>query len=81
MRQVEFDWEEIDRKSVVELWTPDEIFDCVTADSLSQFCEDDRVERKPLGHTTKRSQFMCACGLTPLQMVAYWLLAWRMMER
>lgn len=64
--QLEFEWEEVDRKAVLELWTPDEIFDCATADTLPQFREDDRVERKPSGtHTETLAIYICMWANTP----------------
>lgn len=34
------------RSTLLELWTPDEIFAALSADKIERFCEDNRVERK-----------------------------------
>lgn len=49
MAQLEFAFESVDRRRVLELWTPDEIYNEVDGDSLPHFYEDNRVERKPAG--------------------------------
>src|SRR5262245_18255385 len=61
-----FDWERLERLSVLELWTPDEIFDNATQDTLAKFYEDQRVERKSAGiHADSLATYVCMWANTP----------------
>jgi ATP-dependent DNA helicase RecG len=62
----QFDWDAIERRSVAELWTPDEIFDDATAELLKRFYEDERIERKAAGiHADSLATYICMWANTP----------------
>src|SRR5207237_615567 len=49
MHQLEFDFDEAERRLVLELWRVDEIFKDASGDLLQKLREDNRIERKPAG--------------------------------
>jgi ATP-dependent DNA helicase RecG len=64
--QQTFDWERFERLSVLELWTPDEIFEYATDELLAKFYEDQRIERKPAGfHAEAIAIYVCMWANTP----------------
>jgi ATP-dependent DNA helicase RecG len=66
MSQLEFPWGELERKSVPELWTVDEIFEEVAEDTLGRFIEDQRLERKTAGtHAESLATDVCMWANTP----------------
>lgn len=61
-----FDFETLDRLSVRELWTPDEIYERASDDLLAKFYEDERLERKPAGmHAEPLATWVCMWANTP----------------
>jgi ATP-dependent DNA helicase RecG len=64
--QLEFEFEEFDRKSVPELWTVDEIYDEAKADGFDNFYEDGRFERKrAVNQADKLAISVCMWANTP----------------
>jgi ATP-dependent DNA helicase RecG len=66
MSQLEFDFEDAERRAIPHLWRVDEIFADAGSDILHQFHEDDRIERKPAGmHAEAFAIYVCMWANTP----------------
>src|ERR1044072_5056490 len=64
--QRHLDFEELDRRSIPELWTLDEIYESIGQDTFARFSEDHRLERKPAGiHADPLATYVCMWANSP----------------
>ena len=66
VEQRHFDFPELERKAVPELWSVDEIYSGLDHENFSKFNEDQRLERKPPGiHADSLATYVCMWANTP----------------
>jgi ATP-dependent DNA helicase RecG len=66
MPQLLFDFENAERRSVLDLWRVDEIYSEAGVDLLQEFREDKRIERKLGGaHAELIAEYVCMWANTP----------------
>src|SRR4051812_44501228 len=59
-RQMLFDFDEAERRSVLELWRVDELYEDANAELLAKLYEDGRIERKEVGiHAESLASYVC----------------------